>query len=72
MVRFGKVMSIDKTTNTGIIRDQRGRDFFFYGYECENDQLPPLYSVVSFIKDEDFKSTNVACLIKIKQLPRAI
>lgn len=72
MIRTGKVMSIDKKSNSGIIRDIRGKDYFFSGVECYGEQLPPLYSTVTFVKDDDFKQTNVAMLIKLDQLPRSI
>lgn len=72
MIRTGKVMSIEADRKSGIIRDVRGKDYFFSIDEVDNQQMPPLYSQVTFIKDEDFKSTLVACLVKLDQLPRAI
>lgn len=72
MVRFGKIMSIDAKTRTGVIRDDSGRDFYFSAVECEGENIPPKFSSVSFIKDPDFKSANVACLVKLERLPIAI
>jgi hypothetical protein len=64
MVRSGIVKHIDRANNTGIIEDKRGREFFFSIAECCENELPQLYTVVTFVKDPDYKSTDVAALIK--------
>lgn len=73
MIRSGKLMSIDRLTNSGVIRENGSRkEYLVTASECKDQTLPPLYSTVTFIKDEDFKSTNVAMLVQVDQLPRAI
>ncbi len=63
MILNGKVMKLDHATGTGVIRDLRGKEFFFRADDCKDAQLPPLHSFVTFMRDEDFKSTNVATLV---------
>ncbi len=58
MERMGTVIAFDKRTNTGIIRDNK-REFFFYA-----DRSPGLFQLVSFQKDKDYKSTDVATNVK--------
>lgn len=64
MVRSGTVIRVDAFSNSGMIRDEKGREFYFHLQECCENKLPRLYSVVTFIKDQDFKSTDVAALIQ--------
>lgn len=64
MVRQGLVISIDEKTLTGIIQDKKNRHFFFSVNECHGLRMPALFSKVTFIKDTDFKSTDVASLVK--------
>ena len=67
----GKIMSLDPKSNTGVIRDVRGKDFLFYFAECENDTPPPVHSLVTFERDEDFQ-IEVACVVRLKELPRKV
>jgi hypothetical protein len=68
---LGAVVSRDRKTNTGIIRDQVGREFFVFGYECEGGQIPPKYTTVTFYKDADYR-TNVACMVDVQSYPSTI
>ena len=68
MFRSGIVVEIDYRNKTGIIEDKNKNEFFFSAVECENQDLPRLHSVVTFVKDPDFKSTNVASLIKVSEI----
>lgn len=72
MIRMGKVMAIEPDRKSCVIRDERGRDFFCPVEEMHSKQIPPLFSTVTFIRDEDYKSTLVACLVKLDRLPVAI
>ena len=73
MIRAGTVIRIDYQTKSGVIRDLDNRkEFFFSAVECENEDLPPLFSTVTYIKDTDYVSTDVACLIKLDRLPHAV
>jgi hypothetical protein len=64
MVRSGIVKSVDRTYNCGVIEDKNGNEFFFNGSECLEGELPAQWSVVTFVKDPDYKSTKVAMLIQ--------
>lgn len=64
MVYSGIVKQVCKATKTGVIEDKNGREFFFSIDECCENELPPLWSTVTFVKDPDYKSTNVAALVK--------
>jgi hypothetical protein len=68
MVRTGMVVEYDRKTGTGIIQDLSGVNFFFNLYanvECkEQVHIPSIYTMVTFVRDRDFKSTFVAMLIK--------
>jgi hypothetical protein len=64
MVRKGSVIRLSHQDNSGVILDDKGREFYFHANECEGDILPPLDAKVTFVKDTDFKSTNVASLVK--------
>lgn len=68
MVKSGIVTSVCRATYTGTIEDSKGREFFFSIDECVELELPKLYSTVTFIKDPDYKSTDVAALIKTSQV----
>lgn len=63
MVKSGTVISLDRSSNMGVIETKRGQEFFFSINECEGNELPPLYSHVTFVKDPDYLATNVAMLI---------
>lgn len=58
MERIGIVIAFDKRTSTGVIRDGK-REFFFYA-----ERSPGLFQLVSFNKDIDYKSTDVAMNVK--------
>jgi len=64
MVRSGIVKSLDRAQKCGVIEDAKGREFFFTAFECDGQELPKLHTVVTFVKDPDYKSTDVAMLIK--------
>lgn len=64
MVRSGIVKSVCKATKTGIIEDKNKREFYFSIDECVENELPTQFSTVTFVKDSDYKTTDVACLIK--------
>jgi hypothetical protein len=64
VVKLGTVISLNKAEQTGIIVDKNNREYFFSVHECCENELPPMWSEVTFVKDADFKSTNVAMLIK--------
>ncbi len=68
MVRSGIVTSVCRASNTGTIEDKNGREFFFTIYECCENELPAIYSLVTFVKDPDYKATDVAALIKRSNL----
>jgi hypothetical protein len=72
MVRSGLVIMLNRADNTGIIQDARKREFFFSIHECVENELPKLYSTVTFVKDADYKSTDVAALIKQSEVFKAI
>lgn len=67
MVLYGRIIEVDIKTGSGIIQDERGREYVFLADEC-GGILPPKYTTVTFIRDRDFK-TPVASLIRIDQLP---
>jgi hypothetical protein len=64
VVKSGTVIHLDYASNMGVIETKGGVEFFFRVTECVEGELPPLYSLVTFIKDPDYKATNVAMLIK--------
>jgi hypothetical protein len=64
MVRSGIVVRVDVKDQTGIIEDKNGREFFFCVQECFEGKLPEMHAVVTFVKDPDFKTTDVASLVK--------
>lgn len=68
MVLSGMVIHLDLVNKTGIIEGKNRREFFFSIHECVENELPRLYSTVTFIKDPDYKSTNVAALIKTSKV----
>lgn len=68
MVRSGIVVQVNRAEQTGIIEDKNGREFFFSIHECVDNELPGLNSVVTFVKDPDFKSTDVASLVKVSEI----
>ncbi len=63
MIREGTVVSIDTENNSGLIEDRKGKEYIFTGYECKDDQLPSVGDEVSFVKDQDFVTINVATMI---------
>lgn len=65
MIHLGTVTTINRADNSGAITDKRGREFFFSIQDCCENELPTLHSKVTFVKDKDYLSTNVATLIKI-------
>jgi hypothetical protein len=67
MFKSGIVIQVDHKTQTGVIEAKNGTEFFFSASECEGGELPAIHSVVTFIKDQDFKSTNVASLVKVSE-----
>lgn len=65
MIRSGTVTHVDHFTKSGVIKDNNsGREFYFGIYECCDNELPKMYSTVTFVKDPDYKATDVASLIK--------
>lgn len=65
MVRSGIVIRLDYVTSSGVIEETRTKkEFFFNIHECVELRLPRLHTTVTFIKDPDFKSTDVAALVK--------
>ena len=64
MVKSGIVISIDRFAKTGVIEDQQRREYFFTIHECFENELPSLYSNVTFIRDPDYKTTLVAALVR--------
>ncbi len=72
MILYGRVTDIDTRTGSGIITCQQGRDFLFLRSDCHDETLPPIYSTVTFLKDRDYKTTNVAHLVKVDQYSSAL
>jgi hypothetical protein len=68
MVRSGIVIEVDRFTQTGIIEDHNKNQFFFSLADCLEGDLPALWSMVTFLKDKDYKHTNVAMLVKKSNL----
>jgi hypothetical protein len=48
----------------GVIQDGQGKEFYFSITECVEGKLPEIGDLVTFTKDPDFKSTDVAQLVK--------
>lgn len=63
MVRVGKVISINKAERSGLITDFRGREFIFLVKDCKDEAIPKLNTRVTFIKDDDFKTIDVAVVV---------
>lgn len=64
MIRDGKILSIDKATNSGVLLDLRSRrKFQFSSIECQGEVLPAIDTRVTFIIDTDQPVQNVACVI---------
>ena len=63
MLKQGTVVRVDFKSNTGIIKDKKGKEFFFSVEDCKNLTLPKLYTSVSFYRDQDYKNTDVAIYI---------
>jgi hypothetical protein len=72
MVKSGMVISVDASQQCGVIQDDKKRQFFFSINECCDNRLPSVYTTVTFVKDPDFKSTNVAMLIKESKVFKSI
>ena len=64
MVLSGIVKEVNKATKSGVIQTKLGKEYFFNISECVENELPVQWSNVTFIKDPDFKTTNVAMLVK--------
>jgi hypothetical protein len=65
MVKSGLVVSLNHADQTGIIECSKTKqEFFFSVNECFEGRLPRIWEHVTFIKDADFKTTDVAALIK--------
>jgi hypothetical protein len=62
MIRSGVVKIATETC--GTIQDGQGREFYFGVQDCVEGKVPKLHSFVTFVKDPDFKSTDVALLVK--------
>lgn len=71
MIRRGTVISIDHKTNTGVIKDVRGKEFFFSNVNCQDKVTPRLNQKVKFVKDSDFQSTNVATQVTPIEIQQA-
>jgi hypothetical protein len=63
MLRLGQIKSIDRHSNTGVLVDQKGIEYFFDASECYGEEIPKRGTTVSFTRDEDYKRTNVALQI---------
>jgi hypothetical protein len=64
MVKSGIVVSVNIADRCGVIEDKQKREYYFHVDSCVENELPPLWSTVTFKKDPDYKSTDVATLIK--------
>lgn len=64
MVRSGIVTQLNRHEGSGTIEDANGREFFFHESECCEEEIFSVGTQVTFVKDTDFKSTNVAALVK--------
>jgi hypothetical protein len=60
VTKTGRVVSIDSRESSGLIVDQKGREYIFTQWECKDDLLPYVGSEVSFIKDDAWETINVA------------
>lgn len=69
MVLYGIVIRLNHRKRAGLIRDTYGREFHFWASECEGDELPPLGSSVTFLRDPQYGKIRVAHLIRVDQLP---
>lgn len=63
ITRKGIVTQVIEVGLCGVIRDGMGREFYFAAKDCAGG-LPEVGAQVSFIKDPDFKATDVAYLIE--------
>lgn len=70
MVKSGIVKALNRAENTGVIEGKDGREYFFSINECCDLELPRLWATVTFVKDPDYKSTNVAALVKQSHIGR--
>ncbi len=67
-MKSGIVVSLNYAEGTGIIEAKGNQEYFFSIAECVENELPPLYSLVTFVRDSAFKSTPVASLIMRSQI----
>ncbi len=59
----GRVVSINSRECSGLIRDIKGNEFIFTQWECKDDKMPLPGDQVTFIKDEDWRTINVALMV---------
>jgi hypothetical protein len=71
-ILYGRVIEANQTTQSGIIQDQDGREYFFNLDECCEGMLPPRFATVTFIRDRDYVYSDVAALIKVDRYPSGI
>jgi hypothetical protein len=72
VVRFGKIIEIDFRANCAVIRENtpQGREFLVMTEDFISLVKPFKSELVSFEKDPDYKTTDVAFLIKQHRLER--
>lgn len=68
MIKSGMIIQINKWDGTGIIETKHGQQFFFSSEECVGSEMPKLFTQVTFLKDPDFRQTDVAMLIQHSQI----
>lgn len=62
-IKRGIVQKISEDNVSGILIDERGREYFFFTSEVKDGVYLNPGELVTFIRDADFKSTNIAIFI---------
>ena len=64
MNQLGIIVSVDESSNSGILENQFGVQFFFFGKDCFESSIPQRGTIVTFQRDHAFRNTMVAELIE--------